>query len=139
MLLCSLYVCLLFDPERTAVYNLFQIFPLKTANDAKGVLTVKIVNGLVKSALCSFNQESISFIDRMFYALTNKNKTAQIHTVLLCLYLADPATLSSFKQCSGGVIFLREQCVYSVMEKPTSARRKARRLAESLIHITRKR
>ena len=47
--------------------------------------------------------------------LTLKDKTVSYYfTVFIC---GGPCHLSSLKQCSGDLIYSREQLVYSVMEK----------------------
>ena len=43
---------------------------------------------------------------KVHYVVLWKKGSTQIHTVVLCLYVADPATFSSFRLCSEDFIFL---------------------------------
>ena len=62
---------------------------------------------VVKGALCSFEEEIL--IRAEIFSLTKKT----IYTVLLCLYVADPATF----QCSGDFISLWTACLFTYWDK----------------------
>ena len=55
----------------------------------------------------------------LFFSQLAPKRTTRFHNVWLCLYVADPATFPSFRQCSDDLIFLCEQLVFIKIWKKT--------------------
>ena len=70
-----------------------------------------------------FNQKRKMFSSFFLLSLnelneqTDNRRTTQFHTVLLCLYLADPATFLASNYVPGALFSSESSLFYSVMEK----------------------
>ena len=97
------YIC------TASLYMDMEIHPLEPGRNSVDHIyilkTLKIIcfRTELKGLLCSFWEDSCF------------DNFHTIHTILICLYVADPATFRTSKRCAGDLISLWEQLVHSVM------------------------